>query len=208
MIRNAVSRINDIANTLLKKSMEKRGAPGEEKSRFYTPCSPPVEPLITVVDTLISEKRVQYQNRPEVQIDFDFESAIDPFVSLDSSELKRVLSNVINNSVEAISPGTKGTVTVSLKSNQNRVAIQVVDNGKGIRKELLQKLGQVEVSEGKDGDQSGSGLGVYHARKVTESFGGRFEIFSKEHHGTTVTLEFPTVDPHPTSNQDLLQRCF
>ncbi|NJL25648.1 MAG: hypothetical protein HC902_11065 [Calothrix sp. SM1_5_4] len=45
------------------------------------------------------------------------------------------------------------------------------------------------------GKTTGSGLGIYHAKKTVESFGGRVEIRSSPGHGTTVTLSLPRAEP-------------
>mgnify|MGYP001585236637 CR=1 FL=1 len=69
------------------------------------------------------------------------------------------------------------------------------DNGQGIPKNILEKLGEKGVSHGKEGSTSGSGLGIYHAKKAIESFKGKFEILSREGLGTTITITFPKALP-------------
>jgi len=45
----------------------------------------------------------------------------------------------------------------------------VQDNGKGIPASVLSKLGQMGFTHGKEGTESGSGLGVYHAKKLSNN---------------------------------------
>lgn len=85
------------------------------------------------------------------------------------------LSNIINNAVEAFADSC-GNVEVALLSIGDEVQLIVKDNGRGIPPEVLKKIGEKGVTHGKEGTTSGSGLGVYHARKTIESCDGVFEI--------------------------------
>jgi hypothetical protein len=67
------------------------------------------------------------------------------------------------------------------------------DNGKGIPPEILARLGERGVTHGKEGTQSGSGIGVYHARETVENAGGKFSIQSQVGIGTMITLTMPRV---------------
>jgi hypothetical protein len=69
--------------------------------------------------------------------------------------------------------------------------IQVIDDGQGIPTEILEKLGQRGISFGKDGSTSGSGIGIYHAKQIIESFHGNFIIKSELGKGTVVSIDLP-----------------
>lgn len=76
--------------------------------------------------------------------------------------------------------------------NSQMVEIYIKDSGKGIPRHLIDKLGQAGLSFGKDNSsQSGNGLGIYHAKKTVELFGGSLKIDSTEGIGTTVYLLLP-----------------
>jgi signal transduction histidine kinase len=106
-------------------------------------------------------------------------------------ELSRALSNLINNSVEAIDQG-QGIVWISLACNGSENVIQIRDNGKGIPTKHLLDLGSPGFSFGKgDLDQSGNGLGLFHAKTTIENLGGRIKIESTEGLGTTISLILP-----------------
>lgn len=96
-------------------------------------------------------------------------------------------SNAINNSAEAFGDN-QGLIEVILNSNKDKISLTVSDDGKGIPPHILAKLGQKGVTHGKEGTQSGSGLGVYHAKKTIESFGGNYEIQSPVAQGTSVII--------------------
>ena len=199
IIRNAVQRINDIANQLLQKSKESAAQSSSadiSASDLLTTNTIALKKffLSPLIDEIISEKRIQYRDKMNVDISSDFSHSYGEFAMINSNELKRVLSNLINNSVEAFAE-QKGKIIVSINndhnSDQNTVSIVVHDNGKGMSPHILAKLGDKGVSHGKDGTNSGSGLGIYHAKKAIESFNGQFEVLSKVGMGTTITMSFP-----------------
>jgi signal transduction histidine kinase len=201
LIRNATQRINDIANDLLQKGKED-GHSGPTNSADVTPALT-TEFIPVLIDILISEKRMQYRENTGLEIDVDLKDSFGSFAQINSNELKRVISNLINNAVEAfddhqgrITVGVKKIPTGSANSSNSpqKVEISVKDNGRGIPKHILEKLGQMGVTHGKEGSQSGSGLGVYHAKKTAESMGGTFEIDSLEGKGTTIKIILPLAE--------------
>lgn len=191
VMRSAIQRINDIANQLLHKSKQIVSPEiNSSKVKENENDLVKVELLSPIIDSLISEKRVQYRELQGVEIEADISKGYGLFVNISSSEFKRILSNLINNAVEALENG-KGKVSVLIYSEEMKVIVLAKDNGKGIPDHIIEKLGQLGVTYGKEGTDSGSGLGVYHAKKTIESFGGEFEVLSQPGCGTTVTIRFP-----------------
>jgi len=176
LIKNAVARINDIANTLL---LEKRRNAIESSVVLLSP----------LIDSLVSEKRMQFREMQSVEIEAGLANAYGNFISADLVELKRAVSNLITNAVEALPEGV-GRVAVTVRGAEGEVHLSIADNGKGIPRNILDKVGQPGFSFGKAGTGSGSGLGIHHARKTVQSAGGVLEIDSSEGKGTTVTLIF------------------
>lgn len=147
-----------------------------------------------LVDSLVSEKRTQYRDKINIQIEADLEQAYGLFAKINNVELQRVLSNLINNSVEAMADD-KGLVRVSVRGYDNNINIVVFDTGKGIPQNILNKLGTESITYGKNDTNSGHGLGIPHAKKTIEHFGGKFEIQSHENNGTMITLTLPKQNP-------------
>ena len=203
LMRNAVQRINDIANDLLSKGKEasiqaatavaQRGNPTQKSG---AKSGAEVVLLPALVDSLVSEKRIQYRDQIDVQIESDFKDSFGAFVMADGKELMRLLSNLINNSIEAF-PNSSGEVVVSVRAYKEIIQLTIKDNGSGIPPEILQKLGEAGVSHGKEGTNSGSGLGIYHAKRSVEEIGGRFNISSSVGAGTIIEINLTRV-PSPT----------
>jgi two-component sensor histidine kinase len=192
IIRNSVNRINDIANELLTKGKQQQEqiSSTSKATNHVTPLKLSVQLLSPLIDSLVSEKRVQFREKQGVEIEADISLGYGLFANVNDTELKRVLSNLLNNAIEAF-PEDKGRVIVSICGDGAVVSLTVKDNGNGIPKQILEKLGEMGVTHGKAGSQSGSGLGVYHAKKTVESFGGTFQVSSEEGLGTTITMSFP-----------------
>lgn len=187
-IRNAVSRIRDIANTLLTKTRESSQLKVQEPELVSSTSEAVSLQLVSpLLDTLVSEKRLQYRNRIAIKIDFHLESSsYGLFIRTQPNELKIILSNIINNSVEAIRE--RGDVNITVSATPLHITINVVDNGKGIPSDILPKLGEQGQTYGKE---AGLGLGLFHARSRTESWGGKMEITSELGKGTRVSLIIP-----------------
>lgn len=175
LIRNATCRISAIADQLL---THRKG---------LTQNASPRTTVAGCLDDLIREKRIEVLNRPEITIKSDFQNDSNLTIPMDKSNLTRIVSNLINNSIESIEG--KGTITVGLRSTRSDISVIVSDNGKGIPSEILAKLGEQSISAGKTG---GNGMGLVNARRSVESFGGTFSIQSKIQQGTIVRLSFPT----------------
>jgi signal transduction histidine kinase len=192
LLRNSIHRIRDIANNLLK--IDKPTIhPHVPDNNTVVERKPQM--LSAAIESLISEKRVQYRGRSDVVIDFyPEESSLTTFCQINLVEFKRVLSNLINNSVEAIQE--KGEVKVELFTSEGFAVIKVIDNGPGIDMSIANRVGEPGLTKGKEGTESGSGLGLYLAKSTVESFGGKFSILPlKSKKGTEASIELPMVPP-------------
>lgn len=191
LIKNASRRINEIALGLLQKGgleesheiVESVGSNSEPTARSRPTL------LVPVISALVKEKQTQYSDRANVEIHLDIADDKELAASIDRVELERVVSNLVNNSVDAMENG--GKITVCLRSYSNECAIAVVDNGSGIPPEVLSRLGERGLSHGKKSAANGSGLGLHHAKATVEAAGGRLIIQSKFAEGTIVTILLP-----------------
>ena len=150
------------------------------------------ELLLPVLDLIITEKRIEYRDKINVTINFDqTNESYGLFCSINPTEIKRILSNIINNAVEALI-NQKGSIEIRLfQCNNSKIHIEIIDNGKGIPQEYINQLGIRGNSFGK---VTGSGLGLAHAKETLEILGGTLEIRSKIDQGTVITLILPKAD--------------
>jgi signal transduction histidine kinase len=192
MMRSAAARIRDIANNLIEMNRTFQAAGTGAPAASPASTTPDgVQLLSSLLDPLVTEKRVQFQSKTGVEIDARLdEASYGLFAEIQPAEFKRVLSNLINNAVEALAD--KGAVTVSLAREDGKILLTVHDNGKGIAAEVLPRLGRKGETHGKAG---GSGLGLYHAKTCVEAWGGALGIKSEPGQGTTVAIRLPQARP-------------
>ncbi|MFP4312141.1 MAG: ATP-binding protein [Nitriliruptoraceae bacterium] len=106
-------------------------------------------------------------------------------------ELERALLNLVGNAVKFTPSG--GQVTVDVSLSDDRVRLQVRDDGVGIPEEEHGRLFErfYRGSAAQRGAVTGSGLGLPITRHIVERHGGGIELWSQPGVGTTVTVELP-----------------
>ena len=181
VVRHAVNSIRDVANSLLEKTRAQAasaGAADTGETEGYL--------LASLLDPVVTEKRLQFETKLEISIDLELaRESYGLFAKVQPVEFRRMVSNLVNNAVEA---GDNGKVSVGLAQKDEAIVLTVSDTGKGIPPEILAKLGQRGETHGKAG---GSGLGLYHARTTVEGWGGSLAITSEPGKGTTVAITLP-----------------
>lgn len=108
------------------------------------------------------------------------------FINGDYDRLKQVFINLVKNSVESIDSSIIGVIKLKMVVNK-KVVITLTDNGKGMDKNTLQKVGTAFYTT-KD---KGTGLGVKFSMEIIELHNGKIKYSSKLNEGTTVRIELP-----------------
>ena len=196
LIKHSVRRINDIANDLLIKSKQNFDDTSKHRRRIQLPESEkesipldvPELNLSALIENIVLEKK---QLPIFSKLEFKISAPQRLNVNLQSSEhLERVISNILNNSAEAMNDGL-GEISILLTEVQEFIEIEIVDNGKGIEASDLQRVGSQGFSKGKGDTDSGHGLGLHHAKKYIGSIGGSLDFKSTLGEGTTVLIRIP-----------------
>ena len=108
-----------------------------------------------------------------------------PELKLDPAHLKRALTNLIVNSLQAMPTGGKLTVNVAIQNG--KAMISIADNGEGIMEENKKKIfSPLFTTKAK-----GQGFGLAVVKRLTEEMGGTVTFESGKSKGTKFTLEFP-----------------
>jgi len=115
----------------------------------------------------------------------------DGSVEIDGKLVRRCVENLLANALKYSPPGE--TVEVSLVAENGTMQIDVADRGPGIpdrfKKQVFDKFGTVEASEGRQ--RRGFGLGLYMVRLVAELHGGDVRVRDREGGGTVFTTRLP-----------------
>jgi len=104
--------------------------------------------------------------------------------------LSRTLRDVLRNALEASPPGA--SVGLQIEAEPGSVRIMTLDEGAGISPEALGRVGEPFFSTKSPGQ--GLGLGLFLARGLCESLGGRLTVERRARAGTAVTLELPAAE--------------
>jgi PAS domain S-box-containing protein len=126
-----------------------------------------------------------------IKVSVDIEEGIPPLV-VDRTAIRRVLSNLITNAVQAMPRG--GQLTIRISSAEGAASIDVEDTGEGIPKENMDKMFEPLFTT----RAKGQGLGLAVCRKLVEAHGGSIAIESKVGKGTRVKVTIP-LDPKDES---------
>ena len=194
IMRNALNRIKDIANNLLSKPStlgEKFSEVDEQSSIQITR-----ELIVPLVESVISETRARFMDYSKVKIECEIiKSAATTFIEVDRREFKRVISNILNNSVEAKNKDNL-IILVKIFVDEAQVKISIKDNGKGIPDSVLRRLGKPGISYGKESHPtSGNGLGLSHAMNAVKNWHGEIKVESIMDEGTECTIGLKLTQP-------------
>jgi len=102
-------------------------------------------------------------------------------------QLKQVILNITKNAFESME--SSGFLKVNLCILEDFCKLEIIDTGKGISKENLDKIFRPFFTS----KETGTGLGLVICQRIINSFGGKIHINSTEAVGTTVEIILPTV---------------
>lgn len=145
-----------------------------------------------IYDTLQSAKAQLASVIPE-NIRFKFqidEQLLSAQINHAPFELRAILGNLLNNSIEAIATNS-GTVQIQAIDSGSCFELNVVDSGKGIPKDIIKKVFDKTFSYAKP---TGTGVGLHHAKDQIEKWGGTISIDSLPQLGTTIKIQLPIKD--------------
>ena len=178
LIFNASIRIEKIASDLLDNSRV------QTQNENLNKCVPKeTVDIVELVTIILAEKKLYYTGN--IVCDIGQNEEIN--VRADRNEVLRILSNIMNNSLEAIVGVEKPEVAIYLRAYNEVVELSIVDNGVGIAEEKIHLLGNKGMTFGKS---DGNGLGLFHAKEYLKNIGGKIDFQSKLGVGTAVKISF------------------
>lgn len=124
-------------------------------------------------------------------IHFEYTNEVENGVKIwaDPEQLKRVINNIINNSVK-YRRKEDASISIHVADLKNQVRIDMEDNGKGIPKEDLEKIFErfYRTDASRNSAQGGSGIGLSISKKIVEEHGG--EIWATGEEGKGLAIHF------------------
>lgn len=108
-----------------------------------------------------------------------------PDMLLDRERVKRVVLNILRNSLEAVRDGD--TVRLETLREGDRVLIEIANTGEQLPGEILERLFvPFDIAR-----PSGTGLGLAMAQQIVKEHGGEISVRSEGEWGTIFTVSFP-----------------
>ena len=175
-IRSAVEGMNELLSSLLECSA------GRDTLR------PAIGNIVDTIHRLIRMTSVRPEFR-RISIQHHHEGV--PVGWFDDTCLERVITNLVLNACEAVSPNS-GQIVITTAGDRAWLQIGVWDNGPGIPPAIRRSVFEPFVSYGKAG---GSGLGLAIAKKIVEDHGGEIYLDERNETGTMFRIKIPFAIP-------------
>ncbi|PIR39261.1 MAG: histidine kinase [Alphaproteobacteria bacterium CG11_big_fil_rev_8_21_14_0_20_39_49] len=134
------------------------------------------------------------RNETNSNISIDYDMPEEPVIlNCDSNQMVRVMTNLIKNAEESILERMEkdkvlrhGQINVIVYVKENKCVINIVDNGKGFDRSVIDRITEPYVTT----KSKGTGLGLAIVKKIIEDHSGEL-IFSNVEKGACVCIVFP-----------------
>lgn len=113
-------------------------------------------------------------------------------VYADQRSLKQIIINLLTNAIKFTPSGGRVTIK-AVMDHHNALILTVTDTGVGIAADEVQRMMQPfsRIDGGGQGEQEGTGLGLWLTKALVELHGGTMDLKSEDGAGTMVVVRFP-----------------
>jgi len=184
MIKRAPERI-DVGLEIIEKSVMRSIDMLDEMRSSTRKAEPHL--VRTNLNQLIKDTLDELPRPDHISVQLEMDAVEDAWI--DSTQIRRVLDNVLLNAVEAMPDG--GVISVTKHFVEGKFIIQISDTGIGIPAEVLPNLFERKFYTTKP---HGLGLGLSYCKRTLESHGGSIMVDSVLGKGTIFTIEIPLID--------------
>ncbi len=141
--------------------------------------------LMDGIKAVLDEKKIEFTSIDNLKLSahFDVYDSNAKYQG-DLDQLMRIVSNLLNNSIESLSEKTK-LVSVTLGQESGSLLLEIRDTGKGIPTEIIAKLGHESVTYGK---RTGNGLALKNAFTNIQQWAGEMKILPLRPLGTLIVI--------------------
>ena len=122
-----------------------------------------------------------------ISIKFLLNSSVSTTIS--QEQIRQVLTNLLQNSVEALSKTKKTNKSIQIKTyvNKNNLVLSISDNGPGVNARIKNKIFELYESSKKDN----IGLGLWLAKYIISKHKGTISLNTKYRKGAEFLIELP-----------------
>ncbi len=126
-------------------------------------------------------------------IELNYSNLVSPdtVIIADPEQVKRVINNIIGNSVKYMDK-EKGIIDIRILDEVDSIRVEIEDNGKGIAAKDLPNIFErfYRTDASRNSSKGGSGIGLSIVKKIVEDHGGYIWASSKEGEGTCLHFVF------------------
>jgi two-component system nitrogen regulation sensor histidine kinase NtrY len=152
----------------------------------FAKMPPPVNERLGLNDVIHAALSLYRDVSP---VRFLFDPGEERYIFCDRKQLLRVLTNLLNNAIQAIGQKEGGTISVSVTSEGTDHEIRISDNGPGIPSAQAEKIFHPNFTT----KSGGTGLGLAIVREIVNSQGGTISFTSEKGSGTTFIITLPGI---------------
>jgi two-component system nitrogen regulation sensor histidine kinase NtrY len=174
---------DECTRTIVKQVEELKGMVNEFSNFARMPAS---NPTLNHLNEIVQETLVLFKEAHK-EVRFDFTPNDLPAFNLDRDQMKRVMINLIKNSLAAIDKEGEVKVQTSYDPKLQMVRLEVSDNGCGISDEDKGKLFEPYYST----KRTGTGLGLTIVNAIVADHNGYIRVRDNKPKGTTFLIELP-----------------
>ncbi len=109
-----------------------------------------------------------------------------PYLIADAGKLDQILTNLVENALKFTPEG--GRVTLSARTVESGIEIEVADTGVGVPREHLPHIFERFYKVDRSRRDTGTGLGLAITRRLVQAHGGNITVQSSEGEGSAFTL--------------------
>jgi two-component system nitrogen regulation sensor histidine kinase NtrY len=174
---------DECTQTIVKQVDELKGMVNEFSNFARMPAS---QPTPNRLNEIIQEALILFQTAHK-EVQFKFHPQELPILNIDREQIKRVMINLIKNSLAAIEKEGEIRIETSFDPKLQMVRLEVSDNGSGISEEDKGRLFEPYFSTKK----AGTGLGLTIVNAIIADHNGYIRVRDNQPRGTTFLIELP-----------------
>lgn len=152
---------------------------------------PRIQPVLSDLNKTVGDALELFiQGDKNFTLHFIPDATLPPFL-FDVDQIRRALTNLVDNAVESVRDVKSGEIRVDIHFDQvtKIVRLTVADNGKGIAAHMKPRIFEPYMTTKKHG----TGLGLAIVKRAVEDHGGYVRVFDNSPSGTRFVIELPVV---------------
>ncbi len=139
--------------------------------------------LIPVIKEVIN----LFAQTSRAKFTFNYQPELNYEIFANNEQIKRLLINLIKNSLQAIPINKAGEIRIELDLSANLIELKISDNGRGIPENIQEKMFEPYFTT----NSSGTGLGLAIVKGIMDDTGGNIHFETNPNTGTCFFLSFP-----------------